>query len=87
MSIESEIETLAAEIHEAWEYQYDECTHGHYSGGATHGEPYAMCEIFARRIIYRRADSFIKSNQYWLKHYGEMGAAPAFDPYGRSADV
>lgn len=86
MGVEAEIETLAAEIHEAWEFQYDECTHGTYSG-PLEGTPYAMCEIFARRIIYRRADSFIKSNQYWLRHYSEIGAASAHDPYGRSADV
>lgn len=45
---------LAAEIHEAWEFQYDECDHGTYTGGPRHGEPYAMCELTAARIVERR---------------------------------
>lgn len=25
-------------------FDYDECQHGTYTGGPSHGEPYAMCE-------------------------------------------
>lgn len=46
---------LAAEIHEAWQHQYDECAHDKYLGGTSNGEPYEMCRIFARRILARRA--------------------------------
>ena len=57
--IDAEVEAqrveLAAEIHEAWEFQYDECDHGTYWGGHLSGEPYAMCEITASRIVRRRA--------------------------------
>ena len=53
---EQEIESLAAEIHEAYAYQYDECDHGTYAGGAMHGEPYSMCRINAERIIRRRSN-------------------------------
>lgn len=42
---------LASRLHDAWEWQYDECDHGTYSGGLSHGQPYAMCEILARRIM------------------------------------
>lgn len=52
--MDKETAALAAEIHEAWEFQYDECDHGTYTGGAQHGEPYAMCELTAARIIRRR---------------------------------
>ena len=52
---EQEIESLASEIHEAYAYQYDECDHGTYAGGAMHGEPYSMCRINAERIIRRRS--------------------------------
>ena len=52
------IANLAAEIHDAWEYQYDECTHGTYSG-PLQGTPYAMCEIFARLIISKRTGAFL----------------------------
>ena len=52
---EQEIESLAAEIHEAYAYQYDECDHGTYAGGAMRGEPYSMCLINAERIIRRRS--------------------------------
>ncbi len=44
-------ESLAAALHGAWEFQYDECDHGTYSGGAMQGEPYKMCDIFAERVI------------------------------------
>ena len=53
---EQEIESLASEIHEAYAYQYDECDHGTYAGGAMHGEPYSMCRINAERIIRRRSN-------------------------------
>ena len=53
---EQEIESLASEIHEAYAYQYDECDHGTYTGGAMHGEPYSMCRINAERIIRRRSN-------------------------------
>ena len=55
-AFEEEIESLAAEIHEAYTYQYDECDHGTYAGGAMHGEPYSMCRINAERIIRRRSN-------------------------------
>jgi len=51
----ADTETLAAEIHEAWEFQYDQCDHGTYNGGPSAGQPYAMCELTAARIIGRRA--------------------------------
>lgn len=53
--IERVAESLAAEIHEAWEFQYDQCDHGTYRGGYLNGKPYAMCEITAERIVRRRA--------------------------------
>ena len=56
VTTEQEIESLAAEIHEAYTYQYDECDHGTYTGGAMHGEPYSMCRINAERIIRRRSN-------------------------------
>lgn len=52
--VEAQIESLSAEIHEAWEFQYDECDHGNYRGGHLNGEPYAMCRLSAERIIRRR---------------------------------
>ena len=55
--IERVAESLAAEIHEAWEFQYDQCDHGTYRGGYLNGKPYAMCEITAERIVRRRADA------------------------------
>ena len=58
---EQEIESLAAEIHEAYAYQYDECDHGTYVGGAMHGEPYSMCLINAERIIRRRSNPPVAS--------------------------
>ena len=54
-AIERVAESLAAEIHEAWEFQYDQCDHGTYRGGYLNGKPYAMCEITAERIVRRRA--------------------------------
>lgn len=54
-TIQADADTLAAEIHEAWEFQYDECDHGTYSGGHLNGEPYAMCRLSAERIVRRRA--------------------------------
>lgn len=53
-SIQADTESLAAEIHEAWEFQYDQCDHGLYMGGHLHGEPYAMCRLSAERIVRRR---------------------------------
>lgn len=50
-------DSLAREIHEAWEFQYDQCDHGTYRGGHLNGEPYAMCELTAARIVRRRAAS------------------------------
>jgi len=44
-------ESLTAALHGAFEWQYDSCDHGDYSGGAQAGLPYKMCEIFARRVI------------------------------------
>lgn len=52
---EAEVETLTAEIHEAWEFQNGDCDHGEYRGGPFHGEPYEMCRLAAERIIRRRA--------------------------------
>lgn len=53
--IQAETDSLAAEIHEAVEFQYDQCDHGTYHGGHMHGEPYQMCRINAERIVRRRA--------------------------------
>ena len=50
LTTEQEIESLAAEIHEAYTY------HGTYTGGAMHGEPYSMCLVTAERIIRRRSN-------------------------------
>lgn len=47
---DGDVTRLADMIHRAMDYQYDECQHGTYSGGVSHGEPYRMCEIFARRV-------------------------------------
>lgn len=47
---DADVERLADMLHRAMTYQYDECDHGTYAGGANHGEPYKMCEIFARRV-------------------------------------
>lgn len=48
---------LTREIHEAWEFQYDQCDHGTYGGGPGHGQPYEMCRLSAERIIRRRLDA------------------------------
>lgn len=53
-SIQADADSLAAEIHEAWEFQYDQCDHGTYMGGHLNGEPYAMCRLSAERIVRRR---------------------------------
>lgn len=53
--IQADTDSLAAEIHEAVEFQYDQCDHGTYQGGHLHGEPYQMCRINAERIVRRRA--------------------------------
>lgn len=53
--IQADTDSLAAEIHEAVEFQYDQCDHGTYRGGHMHGEPYQMCRINAERIMRRRA--------------------------------
>lgn len=52
--IQADMSSLAAEIHEAVEFQYDQCDHGTYRGGHMHGEPYQMCRIIAERIVRRR---------------------------------
>lgn len=52
--IQADTDSLAAEIHEAVEFQYDQCDHGTYHGGHMHGEPYQMCRINAERIVRRR---------------------------------
>ena len=44
---------LAEALHAAFEWQYDQCSHGTYSGGPSHGQPYAMCDLFAGRLIGR----------------------------------
>lgn len=36
--------SLAEAIHHRNEFDYDQCDHGTYRGGPSHGEPYAMCE-------------------------------------------
>lgn len=54
-SEQREVVALTAEIHEAWEFQYAQCDHGTYTGGPNHGQPYAMCELAADRIVRRRA--------------------------------
>ena len=53
--IQADTDSLAAEIHEAVEFQYDQCDHGTYHGGHMHGQPYQMCRINAERIVRRRA--------------------------------
>lgn len=45
------INALADSLHDAYEWQYDDCDHGTYSGGMSHGQPYEMCNILARRIL------------------------------------
>lgn len=42
---------LAVLLHRAMEWQYDQCDHGRYTGGPNAGNPYAMCEILARRVM------------------------------------
>jgi hypothetical protein len=42
---------LARSLHYAMQWQWDECLHGTYSGGPSHGQPYSMCEVFASRIF------------------------------------
>ena len=34
-------------LHSRHEFEYDECDHGTYRGGAMDGQPYAMCERWA----------------------------------------
>lgn len=50
---DSKITRAAAKaLHQAWDWQYDEfCDHGTYAGGPNNGEPYAMCEIIAPRVV------------------------------------
>lgn len=49
-------EGLARALHHAMAWQYDECDHGKYVGGPNDGQPYAMCEIFARRMVWLLRD-------------------------------
>lgn len=35
---------LAKSMHRRNQFDYDQCDHGSYTGGPSHGEPYAMCE-------------------------------------------
>lgn len=42
---------LVAFIHSRNEFDYDECDHGTYNGGPSHGEKYAMCERQADALI------------------------------------
>ena len=44
-------ESLAAALHGAFDWQYDSCDHGTYSGGARAGQEYKMCELFAGRVL------------------------------------
>lgn len=41
---DEERQLLAAAIHDRNEFDYDQCDHGTYQGGPSHGKPYAMCE-------------------------------------------
>lgn len=49
-----EREALVQWMHSRQEFEYDKCDHGVYTGGAMHGQPYAMCE--------RWADAFLTAN-------------------------
>jgi hypothetical protein len=43
------VELAGKEVHDYFEFQYGECNeHGLYSGGPSHGEPYALCESAGR---------------------------------------
>ena len=53
-------EGLARALHHAMAWQYDECDHGKYVGGPNDGQPYAMCEIFARRVVWVLRDEKTK---------------------------
>lgn len=44
-------EDLTWWIHARNAFDYDECSHGTYSGGPSNGEPYAMCERQADALL------------------------------------
>ena len=48
---DAEREAIKQAWHDAYEWQYDECDHGTYSGGPMHGQPYEMCRIQADRFL------------------------------------
>lgn len=45
--------TLTPALHAAMEWQYDECDHGTYKGGAVNGKRYKMCEILSARMVWQ----------------------------------
>lgn len=47
----TDLAELTLFMHDRNRFDYDECQHGTYSGGASHGEPYAMCDRQARALI------------------------------------
>lgn len=69
-------EGLARALHHAMAWQYDECDHGKYVGGPNDGQPYAMCEIFARRVVWVLRDEKTKltlaqeREKFWKTAHG-----------------
>ena len=51
LTVAPDLATLTAWFHASNEFNYDDCQHGTYAGGPSHGEPYAMCERFARQLL------------------------------------
>lgn len=45
------LDQLIVWLHEQFEFQFDECDHGTYSGGPSHGAKYKMCERIAENML------------------------------------
>lgn len=46
-----DVKKLTEWMHKRQSFEYDECDHGVYHGGAQAGEPYAMCERWANAFV------------------------------------
>ncbi len=50
---------LIAWLHARFQFEYDECDHGVYTGGPNDGKPYAMCERIGTALSASRIQRLI----------------------------
>ena len=67
-----DVEALRAWLHDRHLFDGDHCQHGTYTGGVSHGQPYAMCEREASALAsalpalgYVKADPARKARCHW----------------------